>query len=200
MNQLRDDLEGAKVAATLLLTNPGVPFVYYGEEVGMRGAKPDPRIRTPMQWDDSETAGFTTGTPWEKLDAAYETRNVAVQDGDPDSLLNHYRRLIRLRQDQAALRAGDMALVEGGSNKVYAFLRYLDDEAVLVVVNLSSEPVEEYGLALEGGPLGGAVSAVLLLGEGEVSAPAMNAVGGFDGYKPLPALPPRSSTMVLLAP
>ena len=200
MNQLRDDLEGGKVAATLLLTNPGLPFVYYGEEIGMRGAKPDPRIRTPMQWDGSGTAGFTTGTPWEELDAAYETRNVAAQDGDPDSLLNHYRQLIRLRQEQAALRAGDMALVEGGSNKVYAFLRRVDDEAVLVVVNLSSEPVEEYALALEQGALGDAVSATLLLGEGEVSAPVVKAGGGFEGYKPLPALPPRSSTVVRLAP
>jgi glycosidase len=200
MNQLRDDLERAKVAATLLLTNPGVPFIYYGEEVGMRGAKPDPRIRTPMPWDGSETAGFTTGTPWEKLDAAYETRNVAAQEGDPGSLLSHYRQLIRLRQDQPALRAGDMVLVGSDSQPVYAFLRYTDDETVLVVVNLSSEPVEEYALALEQGPLSGTMSATLLLGEGEVSAPAVNGEGGFDGYRPLPVLPPQSSTIIRLGP
>ncbi|MGD9318152.1 MAG: alpha-amylase, partial [Anaerolineae bacterium] len=74
------------------------------------------------------------------------------------------------------------------------------DEALLVVVNLSSEPVEEYALALEQGPLSGAVSATLLLGQGEVSAPAVNAQGGFEGYRPLPVLPPRSSTIVRLAP
>jgi glycosidase len=200
MNQLRDDLEGAKAAATLLLTNPGVPFVYYGEEVGMRGAKPDPRIRTPMQWDGSETAGFTTGTPWEELDATYETRNVATQEGDPDSLLSHYRQLIRLRQEQPALRAGDMVLLDSDSQPVYAFLRYTDAEAVLVAVNLSSERVDEYALALERGPLGDTGGATLLLGQGEVSAPAINAEGGFDGYRPLPVLPPRSSTIIRLGP
>jgi alpha-amylase len=200
MNQLRDDLEGAKAAATLLLTNPGVPFVYYGEEVGMRGAKPDPRIRTPMQWDGTETAGFTNGTPWEALDAAYETRNVAAQDGDPDSLLSHYQQLIRLRQEHPALRAGDMDLVDSDAQPVYAFLRYTDEEAVLVVINLSSEPVGDYALALERGPLSGACGVTLLLGEGEVSAPVVNAEGGFDGYKPLPTLPPRSSTIIRLAP
>ena len=57
-----------KVAADLLLTQPGVPFIYYGEEIGMSGVKPDERIRTPMQWDSTDaTGGFTTGTPWEPL-------------------------------------------------------------------------------------------------------------------------------------
>ena len=56
------------MAAALLLTGPGVPFIYYGEEIGMTGAKPDERIRTPMRWDASApAAGFSTHAPWEPL-------------------------------------------------------------------------------------------------------------------------------------
>ncbi len=103
MSQLRGDTEAARLAATLLLTLPGTPFIYYGEEIGMTGQKPDQRIRTPMQWTAAENAGFTAGFPWEPVNADYETVNVEAQAADPDSLLNHYRRLIRLRSEQPAL-------------------------------------------------------------------------------------------------
>src|SRR5260221_4893290 len=67
MTRLGGDVARAKLAATLLLTLPGLAFVYYGEEIGMTGDKPDPRLRTPMQWKPARGrgAGFTTGKPWE---------------------------------------------------------------------------------------------------------------------------------------
>jgi len=200
MTQVRNDVAAAKVAATLLLTSPSVPFIYYGEEVGMRGAKPDERIRTPMQWDTSESAGFTTGTPWEELASNHQVFNVAVQNDDPDSLLNHYRALIHLRQDHPALRVGDMLLVESDAFQVYSFLRHGAGETILVVVNLSDEPVSDYQLALKSGPLVSVPGATLLLGEGQPVAPAPNAAGGFDAYVPLPTLAPQSSTVIQLTP
>ncbi len=78
---LEGDIERAKLAASLLLTLPGVPFVYYGEELGMAADKPDPRIRTPMHWDLGHAAGFTTGTPWEPLQDDWQTANVEVLGG-----------------------------------------------------------------------------------------------------------------------
>ena len=137
--QLIGDVGANKVAATLLLTGPGVPFLYYGEEVGMAGAKPDERLRTPMHWDATENAGFTTGTPWEPLAENHETTNVDIQTNDADSLLNHYRQLLHLRNGHEALRLGELQVVESSGNKVYAFLRYTDDETILVLINLDDE-------------------------------------------------------------
>jgi alpha-amylase len=198
MNQLRDNLDRAKAAAALLLTNPGMPFIYYGEEIGMRGAKPDERIRAPMQWDGTAAAGFTTGQPWEDLSTRFEETNVAAQTGDPTSLLSHYRALIRLRAAHPALRAGDMTLVDTGSRQVYSYLRHGQGETLLVVVNLSDKEVSDYKLTLAAGPLPGAPEAVLLLGEGQIAAPEVNAGGGFDGYAPLPTLPPYGAFVIQL--
>ncbi len=197
---LRGDVDKAKVAAALLLTAPGVPFLYYGEEVGMQGMKPDPRIRTPMPWTGSAPGlGFTAGAPWAEPYAGYETANVAAQDGDPDSLLNHYRALLRLRSAQPALRRGDTLYVEADVRSVYSVLRFTDDEALLVVVNLSGAPVTDYTLKLENGPLAGAPAVSLVWGAGEVIAPTVNAAGGFDAYRPLAALVPHGSYVVRLA-
>ncbi|MDH7490522.1 MAG: alpha-amylase family glycosyl hydrolase, partial [Anaerolineae bacterium] len=198
MNALRNDWASARLAATLLLTNPGVPFIYYGEEIGMRGAKPDERIRTPMQWDSSPTAGFTTGTPWQQLAGDVTTVNVATQSADDGSLLNHYRALIQLRMEHPALRAGDMALVKSDSCKVYAALRYGEGEAILIVANLSETPVTDYALSLASGPLKHVSVARMLLGEGQPIAPVVNAAGGFDAYTPLPTLEPKSALVIAL--
>ncbi|MEN8844800.1 MAG: alpha-amylase family glycosyl hydrolase, partial [Candidatus Arcticimaribacter sp.] len=63
-NQLGGSIARAKLAASILLSLPGVPYLYYGEEIGMVGEKPDENIRLPMQWDTTPNGGFTTGTPW----------------------------------------------------------------------------------------------------------------------------------------
>ena len=62
-NQLGGSIARAKLAASILLSLPGVPYLYYGEEIGMIGEKPDENIRLPMQWDTTPNGGFTTGTP-----------------------------------------------------------------------------------------------------------------------------------------
>src|SRR5258708_32122194 len=105
MTTLGGDIARAKMAAKLLLTLPGLPFIYYGEEIGMTGDKPDERLRTPMQWSGSANAGFTKGAPWETPQADWATTNVAAEENDPNSLLTLTRQLIHLRESSAALGA-----------------------------------------------------------------------------------------------
>jgi alpha-amylase len=191
--------EQAKTAATLQLAFGGVPFIYYGEEIGMQGTKPDENIRRPMQW--TAEGGFTTGTPWNDYFEDYRERNVAGQDADPNSLLNHYRALIRLRNSHEALRVGEWRLVDSGNDSVYAALRSTPNEQILVLANLGSKPVSDYGLSLESGPLAPGAQPVPLMGTADqLAAPAMNARGGFTGYRPVATLPPRSSYFIQLAP
>ncbi len=198
MSQLDGDEGAARVAATLLLTNPGVPFIYYGEEIGMSGAKPDERIRTPLAWDGSRVrAGFTTGTPWERLAEGFRTHNIALQTADPASLLSHYRTLIHLRAAHPALRSAGMQLLRPGNPGVYAALRCADDEAALVIVNLSRAAVSDYGLSAGQSCLAGRGAGVLLLGEGDLIQPDLDGDGGLAGYAPLAVLPPQSSTIIL---
>lgn len=132
----------ARVAAALLLTLRGTPFLYYGEEIGMgccrlpRKALRDPLgirtwpfsgfgrdpERTPMQWDASDRAGFTTGTPWLPVNPDFKARNVAAQDGDPGSLLAFYKGLLALRRRVPALRSGNLEFL-GEDPDVLAYRR-----------------------------------------------------------------------------
>jgi glycosidase len=198
MTALRYNPQAAKAAAALLLTQPGVPFIYYGEEIGMPGdIKPDENARTPMQWDASQGTGFTTGEAWFKVDPSYTTVNVAEEDKQPDSLFNAYRKLVHLREAHPALRSGDMQLVQSSDSQVFAFLRQDGKEKLLVVVNLSSKPVSNAALSLASGGLKGQYRAQDLLGAQKIAVLKANTAGGFDGY-PLPTLEPYQQLVVSL--
>ena len=133
----------AKAAATVLLTSPGVPFLYYGEEVGLDGTKPDEQIRTPMPWTaKGPGVGFTTGAPWEPPSAGFETANVAGQDKNPTSLLAAYRTLIRLRAGHPALARGAATVLTASDTGVLGVLRRSTDETVLVMTNFGITPVK----------------------------------------------------------
>jgi glycosidase len=163
-SELREDPARLKLAASLLLTLPGVPFLYYGEEIGQIGAKPDEMIRNPMPWTSGTHGGFTTAArPWEPLQPGHERRNVATQEADPDSLLHHYRRLIRLRQSEPALLRGTTRVLETGREDVIAWERVEGARRLVVVANLSSAPVDDLRLQGESGPWGRD-----LLGDGAV--------------------------------
>jgi oligo-1,6-glucosidase len=97
--------------------------------------------RTPMQWDTSEHAGFTTGTPWLPVNPAYRQVNAAAQVGDPASVFAHYQQLMGLRRELPVVVDGDFALLLPEHPCVYAFTRRLDDDELLVLANLSSAPV-----------------------------------------------------------
>lgn len=141
MTALSGDAAKARVAASAMLMLPGTPFVYYGEEIGMTGDKPDERIRTPMQWSGSSTGGFSTTAPWEALQTDWVTTNVELQDRDRRSLLNHYRKLIHLRNAHPALSHGGMTIGSTSDARTAAFIRRAGAETILVVVNFAAVPI-----------------------------------------------------------
>jgi alpha-amylase len=194
LTELQGDRARARVAATLLLTLPGLPFVYYGEELGMAADKPDPRLRTPMHWARQPAAGFSRGMPWEPLQPDSFTANVEVQHGDPGSLLNHHRRLIRLRGTHAALGAGDFLPLETGDDGVIAYLRREGGEAALVVVNLTGQRRARTALSAAADALPpGSYAVRPLLGEARPATLRVPAGGRIQGWRPLPALEPFGS-------
>jgi glycosidase len=201
MSQLSMDTIKAKLAASVLLTAPGVPFVYYGEEIGMTGVKPDMFIRTPMQWATQENAGFTTGVPWEAVNMDYGGKNVAEQSSDPTSLLSCYRELIRIRADQPALQIGGYKPVDSNNDAVLAFLRSDSETNVLVVINLAEETISDYGLTMKEDSLVGTYQAQTLYGEdGSLQDLTADDQGGFDSYQPLPELPSAAVLIIQLIP
>jgi len=153
----------ARGAAVLLLTLRGTPFLYYGEELGMRNAPlryrdlRDPytkrfwpfRIgrdpaRTPMQWNESVHAGFTGGTPWLPVASNYPDLNAAQESQNPSSLLNLYRRLIRLRKTYPALNEGTYRHITTAPSDCLVFLRQQPSPSdtapdILVAVNFSAD-------------------------------------------------------------
>ena len=197
---LGGDLRAARLSAELLLTLPGLPFVYYGEEIGMTGDKPDPRLRTPMHWTAGRAAGFTTGAAWEPLQPDSATANVAAQQADPGSLLNLYRRLIHLRASDRALGSGDFLPLEASDPAVAAFLRRDGARAVLVVANLATSPRSGVTVSSADGALRAARYGTRDLLRGGVAAPLVVAPDGrLRAFAPLETLEPRSTYVIELA-
>jgi alpha-amylase len=189
MTMLGGEVDRAKLAATLLLTLPGLPFVYYGEEIGMTGDKPDPRLRTPMQWSPRPGLGFTTGTAWSSAQPDSLTTTVAAQDTAAGSLLNLYRRLIHLRRSNDALATGKLVPLSAGSPKVAAYLRVGEDgkRAVLVIANLGATTPSRVAITSTDSvlPVGRFVARNLLDGPSG-AALRVSRDGRIRGYVPLP--------------
>jgi len=181
----------AKAAATLLLTLPGLPFIYYGEEIGMTGDKPDERLRTPMQWTADSTAGFTSGTPWQPLQADSRTTNVAAQDTDTTSLLELHRRLIHLRATGSALGAGDFAALEASHEAVATYLRRDSAQVVLVVVNVAAHTVSDITVVSQDSVLTpGRYAARRLMAPADATPLVVGPDGRVRGYAPVGSLGP----------
>ena len=138
MTVLGGDRARARVAASAMLMLPGLPFVYYGEEIGMSGTKPDEQIRTPMQWSSAAGGGFTTGKPWESPQPDWAVTNVQAQERDPGSLLNHYRRLIHFRNAHTALGSGELDVGSASDSAVAVFVRRSPRETLLIALNFGA--------------------------------------------------------------
>jgi glycosidase len=191
---LGGDVARAKMAATLLLTLPGLPFVYYGEEVGMSGDKPDPRLRTPMHWNLAPAAGFTEGVAWEPLQPDSFTANVDVQDTDPNSLLNLYRSLIHLRTEKPALGTGELLPLAASTDQVAAYLRRDGDQVVLVIANLGTASLSGVTVSSAEGALPeGLYVMQSLLGGSQGEALRVGRIGRIDQYVPMRSLGPLES-------
>jgi oligo-1,6-glucosidase len=106
---------------------------------GLRQASRD-NARTPMQWDASPGAGFTTGTPWLPVNPDHRSINAAAQRDDPDSVLAHYKRLVALRHAEPAVALGDFTMLLPDDRQVYAFTRRLESTELLVLCNVSGSP------------------------------------------------------------
>ncbi|MFD1095602.1 glycoside hydrolase family 13 protein [Salegentibacter chungangensis] len=102
--------------------------------------------RTPMQWNDSPNAGFTKGTPWKKVNENYREINVAAQDEDPNSVLNHFRKMTRVRKENPALVYGAYQLIQKEHAEIYAFTRTYKGKKLLVLLNFTDH---ESGIELE---------------------------------------------------
>ena len=156
-------LAQARVAGMMLLTLRGTPTFYYGDEIGLEnGIIPPEKIqdpqginlgaertrdvsRTPMQWDASLFAGFSTVEPWLPVTADFTTRNVAVESQSSNSMLSFFRRLSWLRNTSAALSTGsyralDVTYLQASDENCFVYLRESGSERKLVILNFSSQP------------------------------------------------------------
>lgn len=137
MSQLDGNPQHMRMAAAMLLTLPGQPFLYYGEELGLRGVKPDPDLRTPMRWNRSTRApGETT---WRTAHDAAAV-SVETEQADPDSLLHFYTTLIHWRSEIGALRDGAIQPHAAANAHLVAYALSDANSRVLVVHNLSGQP------------------------------------------------------------
>ncbi|MEZ4272157.1 MAG: alpha-amylase family glycosyl hydrolase [Myxococcota bacterium] len=154
----KNDQAIAKLLATMLLTLRGAPFIYYGEEIGMVTTEPtsleqvrDPMgrrywpenkgrdgERTPMQWDASKHAGFSKAAPWLPIPASAKERNVRNALKDPQSILQHYRRLLRMRREHPSLRLGKYKVLNSHVD-IFAYQRYTATDRVTVALNMSDQ-------------------------------------------------------------
>ncbi|HET8554607.1 MAG TPA: alpha-amylase family glycosyl hydrolase [Rhodanobacteraceae bacterium] len=137
MSQLDGNIQHMRMAAAMLLTLPGEPYIYYGEELGMRGKKPDPDLRTPMRWKRSTDAhGEAT---WHATSAKNTALSVQAEQADPHSLLHDYTRLIHWRMAIPALRKGGFRAFPHANDHLAVWQRPLSGQGVLVVHNLSGK-------------------------------------------------------------
>jgi alpha-glucosidase len=159
----------AKLMAALYLTLRGTPIMYYGEEIGMKTTPPTKKEdvrdpigrtgwpgekgrdgeRTPMQWDSSENAGFSKGTPWLPVPATFKTHNVAEESRDPDSVLEFYKKVLKLRHTNRALLDGNYAALNESDANVLSYVRIYKGKGVVVALNMSGMP-QKVNLELKG--------------------------------------------------
>jgi alpha-glucosidase len=171
-----------RALATVLFASGGATLMYYGDEIGMKTTPPTRREdvkdrmggvanwpamrgrdgeRTPMQWDSSENAGFSTGTPWLPVPPSAKEINVKAQEHDPNSLLEWYRGLIKLKKTNLALARGSNVMLDTSNNNVLSWSRQTPGAATVVVtVNFTAEQ-QVVDLAGEVGPKAGRLHTLL---------------------------------------
>ncbi|MCC9166868.1 alpha-amylase family glycosyl hydrolase [Pontibacter harenae] len=141
MSEVNGDMNKAKMAAALLLTLPGSPYLYYGEEIGMRGKKPDELIREPFLWDVKAKDKIRTTWMQPRYSTDESVPPLAVQMKDKNSIYNHYKSLLQLRNKSQALTYGELVPLELNTKGLSAFERASEKQSLLVLHNLSKDPI-----------------------------------------------------------
>jgi len=151
-----DEDKRARIAASMILTLKGTPFLYYGEEIAMSNGKirgkdiQDPlgksisfmgrdSYRTPMQWNVSKNAGFSDSKPWLPLNADYKEKNVEIQSEETDSILHWYKNLIKLRKNTPTLQQGDFIFLLEEHKDLLAYKRKLNNQEIVIILNFSAK-------------------------------------------------------------
>lgn len=199
-NMFMGNQEKMKNASMVLLTSPGIPFLYYGEEIGMFGAKPDEMIRTPMQWTSAQNAGFTTGSPWERVNSDFTDVNVEKESSDPASLFSLYRALVKLRLENPVLQFGEFRSFVTGSSRVYAVAREYQGKSVLILMNMGDKPVSDFAIDLKFTQPAGNYKLHSWMGEANLAPVTLDADGVMVGYKPVNELPANARWILELVP
>jgi glycosidase len=140
MNELGEDKQKAALAANILFTLPGLPFIYYGEELGMLGAKPDEQIREPYRWTSTAT---TPNAMWEQWKLNGNTVPYALQKDDAASMFSVYRNLVHLREASQILRFGEITALETTANNqnLLGYVRTYEGKQLTVIHNLTQTSV-----------------------------------------------------------
>ena len=143
-NALRNDPDDLKMAGGLLMTLSGNPFVYYGEEIGMSSAgTKDENKRLPFIWSDTDTTGMTKGPKDAEAGITSAFAGVEEQQADSDSILNYYKRALRLRNENPELARGTIEAVEALCDGHQAVItKTWEDSTIAVVYNTSDEAIE----------------------------------------------------------
>lgn len=131
------DIETINYYQKLKNENGDLNYFLEGQKISARD-----NGRTPFQWDGSKNAGFTNGKPWLKVNPNYKIINVAEQDKDPNSVLNYFRKMVKLRKALPELVYGAYTLLDKNNKQVYAYTRILDDKKVVVLLNFSGNDAE----------------------------------------------------------
>ena len=177
------DERKAKLAARILLSLPGVPYIYYGEEVGMLGQKPDEDIRRPMQWTSSANAGFSSTQPWHPLNNNYANYNVANQQSESESIWSQYQIWIKQRTRNTALRSGTYDFIESNNSRMFSYLR-TDSESntsFVVIHNLSSQNTDDITIRINNSSLTeGTYNLINILNNQNMGSVNVISSGAFD--------------------
>jgi len=199
MSVLGGNVDKAKNAAFILLTSPGTPFVYYGEEIGMVGRKPDENIRRPMQWTSEVSGGFSNTVPWEELDPSFVEVNVQNQQNTSDSLLKTYQKLIAIRAAHPALSIGDYIPVDSSNSGVYAFIRREGSATLLLVVNLTKKSIADYAISATSTTIEDSAYTVTDILSNSAGSTLTILDGGIKEYQPLEQLTPYTGYIFEIA-
>lgn len=186
-----------KLAAAVYLTLPGVPFMYYGEEVGMLGNGADENKRRPMQWTRDANAGFTTGRPWYALNANYAAFNVKDLQADNNSLWQWYRALISARNAHEALRRGEYASVIADRSELLAFARRTNNEVIVILHNFLNQNLGNPALTLGASNLRAGAHAVQDILSGKtLGTVVIDQAGGFTNWRPITDFPAQGTALL----